>query len=315
LRRAELVPTGARAGVYGLCLAFLACASSEADRAVAALAESHAGQAGGRSELHVNAQLLADVQRALSVPKDEALQLAAEDALLAAQLVDREPERARWIERTVLARSLLTQLGEEAAGQGPVTAAEIAEAREQRWWQLDRPRMVQVVHAVVVSAEENAAARAVAERILKQVTTASTPEEFQTVAAGVSADGFEVKVERLPPVALDGRAIDPERPPPAGPDVVMFDREFAAAAQRLEREGQLSPVVRSPFGYHVLRLIKVIEPQHPVLSVLQNLLHRDIMQQRASVLQNRLLDQLRVELAPERERSALMVMEQLRAPQ
>jgi parvulin-like peptidyl-prolyl cis-trans isomerase-like protein len=312
----ELLPVGSARclGRYGVCFALLACASSAPEGPGAARTNSRADQTGSTSGLHVPAQVVAEVQRALALSRDQALELVAEDVLLAERLVSLEPARARWIARTALARTLLASLGDEAKQQGPITSAEIAEIREQRWWQFDRPRMVQVVHAVVISADENPAARALAERIRSAVAAAPTPEEFEKVAANVSAGGLQVKVERLPPVALDGRALDPDRPPPAGPEVTNFDGEFAAAAQRLERPGELSPVIRTPFGYHVLRLVKVFEAQHPALSELQNVLRGDIMEQRARVLQNRLLDQLRANVAPERERSAFVVMEQLSTP-
>ena len=145
--------------------------------------------------------------------------------------------------------------------------------------------MLQVAHAVVLSSEENPTARALAERIAAGVATAKTSAEFQKLAKAVSADGQSVKVEQLPPLAPDGRALDPDRPPPAGPGVQNFDLGFAEAAHHLERVGELSPVVRTRFGYHVLYLVRIIEPRQPTLSELRTLLHDEVMEQRGRRLQ------------------------------
>ncbi len=260
-------------------------------------------------------QLVLEVQRALGLSEEQALELAIEDAVLAQHLVTTEPALARWIERAALARALLASLREAAESQGPASDAELLELRAQRWWELDRPRMVQVIHAVVIaSGAEDAAALALAERILASVETARTAEEFQKAAVAVPSGGLSVKIERLPPVAIDGRALDPDRPPPTGPGVQSFDADFAAAAQRLEREGQLSPVVRTPFGYHVLRAVRLIEPRQPTLFELRESLHGEIMEHRARHLQSGLLDQQRREAAPEQARSALALMQQLSTP-
>jgi parvulin-like peptidyl-prolyl cis-trans isomerase-like protein len=314
LPRADFRPPAPRLRAFG-CVALLACAGSESGPSVGAGAGPRPETDVRRGELRVHRQLVQEVQRALGLSEEQALDLTVEDAVLAQHLVSTEPALAQWIERAALARALLASLRETAERQGPVSDAEVLALRDQRWWELDRPRMVQVIHAVVVSsADQDAAARALAERILASVETAPSVEDFQKAAAAVPSGGLSVKIERLPPVALDGRALDPDRPPPAGPGVQSFDADFAVAAQRLEREGQLSPVVRTSFGYHVLRAIRVIPPRQPTLVELRESLRGEVMEQRARLLQVDLLDQRRKEAAPEQMRSALAMVQQLSAP-
>jgi peptidyl-prolyl cis-trans isomerase C len=215
----------------------------------------------------------------------------------------------------VLARQLLAAFGDEAKAGGPPTDAEVQTITEARFWELDRPRMVQVVHAVVLSTEEDPEARALAERIGSATSQVNDATAFLAAARAVEAGRFKVQAESLPPVTPDGRAVDPASPPPAGPAVQHFDRDFTAAAQRLTRPGEQSPVVRSRFGYHVVRLIKVIEPRQPSLDERRALLHDEIMSQRATALAAALLEQQRRELQPSQSRSAIASMQQFFEPQ
>jgi peptidyl-prolyl cis-trans isomerase C len=257
----------------------------------------------------ISTSVIDAIRREYGISREQALERASEDALLASQVAARES--GRWIERVVFARQVLGALGEEARAGGPPTDAEISAITEARFWDFDRPRMVAVAHAVVLSTEEDAEARALAERIRSATAHALTNVEFEAAASAVEAGRFTVTVEELQPVAPDGRAVDPAFPPPAGPAVQHYDGDFAAAAQRLTRPGELSPVVRTAFGYHVLYARSIIEPKQPSLDERRALLHDEIMSQRATALSAALLERQRRELAPEQSRSALAVMQQL----
>lgn len=297
LRRARLVASS-------LVALSLACADRGAG-------ERQREAARAAAELRVDQRVIAGLASARGLPPERALALVTEDALLANELSRTLPTLARWIERVAMARAMLGALGEEAKAAGPPSDEEILDLSRRRFWELDRPRMAQVAHAVVLSSNESEEARALAERIAEAASSAQSAADFQEKARAVRGEGLSVRVESLPPVTEDGRAVDPDRPPPVGPPVQLLDTQFSAAANRLERVGQLSPIVRTPFGYHVLYLVRTIEPRMPSLEERRRSLHDEIMTERASALQKTLLERERQAAAPEQERSALSWMEGL----
>jgi len=288
---------------YGSVL-LLACGSSEP-------VSSGTTSGGASAPLSVARSAVRELERSRGLGTEQAEALAVEDLLLAEQLRREAPALARSIERVALAQALARQLYREADAEGVPTDAEVAEITTQRWWEFDRPRMVQVVHAVVVSEAESVEARALAERIATATASATTAPEFETAARAVTAASLSVKVERLPPVTVDGRAIDPDKPPPGGPGEQHFAPEFAAAAQKLERVGEHSPVVRSPFGYHVMFAMRIVEPRQPSLAERRGLLRAEVSQRRALRTHGELLARARAELAPEKSRAALSLMAQV----
>jgi hypothetical protein len=261
--------------------------------------------------LQVDRGVVTRLQQTLAVSPERAQELATEDALLARELVRREPGLAHSLERVVLARTLARTLLVEAEQGGPPTDGELQQLTSERWWELDRPRMVEVTHAVVLSEAENLEAEALAERIARVVAPATSAEEFERLANTITADHYTVKVEQLPPLTPDGRGLDPSKPPPAGPSEQHFALEVAAAAQALDHVGELSPVVRSPFGYHVLWAKRIIEPQRPSLGERRGMLKPEVLQRRALAVQAQLLERQRKESSPEQARSALQAMAQL----
>jgi PPIC-type PPIASE domain len=289
----------------GCLCALLACG-----RVQSAGVEDTAAPLGG-AELRLDRRVITQLQQSLGVTPERARELAVEDALLALELHRRDPALAVSLERVGLARALARSLLEEAGRTGPPTDVEVEQLTRERWWELDRPRMVQVVHAVVLSESENLEAEALAGRIARAVADAKDSVEFERAAEAVPAQSYTIKVETLPPVTQDGRAIDPARPPPMGPSEQHLALEFAAGALALDQVGQLSPVVRSPFGYHVLQCLRIVEPQQPTLSERRKLLEPETLQRRALAAQVQLLERQRLESNPEQARSALRSMAQL----
>jgi hypothetical protein len=280
-----------------LFLLLLGCGRADTTNSPGALAASAPPQ-------HVDARVVGQLAQALSVPPERARELATEDALLAAELARQEPALADSIERLVLARSLARELLDDAERGGPATDAEVEQLTAERWWELDRPRMVQVSHAVVLSDTENMEAEALAERLAQAVASATNAKEFDAAARNVPAGSYEVKVESLPPMTLDGRAIDPDRAPPLGPPPRQMVPEFSTAAAALTQVGQFSPVVHTPFGYHVLMAIRILEPRQPSLAERRELLRPQVLQRRALAAQSQLLERQRQEARPEQLRTA-----------
>jgi hypothetical protein len=276
---------------------------------------SEVSVAGGSAprEVRVDARLLAAVEAARGVSPERARELVSEDALVAGRLTVQQPGLAHSLERLALARALLGSLQAEASRGGPATDAEVEQLTSARFWELDRPRMVQVQHAVVLSASESEAALDLAERIRGATAGARNAEEFAKSARSVPSLGLTVKVETLLPVAADGRAMDPDHPPPGGPPVQHYVLDFAQAAQRLEREGQLSGVLRTSFGYHVMRAQRIVLPQQLPLDERRKKLQAEVVEQRARALSAEILERQRREAVPEQMRSALASLEGLSA--
>lgn len=262
----------------------------------------------------IDAEFVGRLATARQIAPRAALELALSDALLAEHATRSEPHAARWLQRTALARSLLRELGRQAEGAGLPSSDELAALVASRWWALDRPRMVGVTHAVVLSAQDDPAAEALAHGIRMAVADSVDPETFGRAARAVPPGDLRVQVEVLPPVALDGRSIDPDQPPPGGPPEQHLVPAFARAAQALERPGQISPVVRTGFGYHVLRASRVIPPLAPRGDVLLGLVQRDVIERRASRLLESLLSERRGQTPPSVEPSAVASMQSLDRP-
>jgi len=223
----------------------------------------------------------------------EARERATTDALFA--VAARETFRARplvpVLARAAAARALLEGMKADALARGAPSEAEVAELTEQRWVELDRPESARTTHAVALvnKPEDDAKARAVAERIFAAVRELKDPTEFMRVAKEVPHEDIEVRVERLPAVTRDGRAFDPDKPN-AGADS-RFDPEFAKAATGLAA-GEVSTPVRSAFGYHVI----LCEARLPELRVPPDqrrvLLHDEVIKARAERAKQELLARL-----------------------
>jgi len=234
------------------------------------------------------------IVRARSVSPQDARDAAIRDALLAAAA---RADLAGFglvasAERSTLARALLEQLQRQARAR-PVTDAEVADMTARRWAELDRPVSARTAHVVarVEKPEDDAPARALAERFARELADVTDPDEFVERAKEVPAGSVKVVAERLPPVTADGRVVQVNVP--AGAPTPTFDRAYARAANALRAVGDKSPVTKSDFGYHVILLEERMEAKRVPLERRRELLADEIMDNRARRMEEQLLEQAR----------------------
>lgn len=239
---------------------------------------------GGQS---ITADEVARIAAAQHVSPAEARDIAVRDTLLArgaearglaASAVVTLPWDAE-LARRVLQRTLAD------ARATPPTEAELRDATDRRWLEIDWPEGFRTVHAVVRFAATDdepkkrraqalaEAVRAAVRPISEQAATLPLPEgspsegspapgprvgpnddpdplsaAFRKAVAALPADGFQIQAEALPAMSAAGRLLVPGEH--------YLDPEFARGASALPARGALSTVVTSSFGAHVIMLLE-----------------------------------------------------------
>jgi peptidylprolyl isomerase len=277
----------------GLVLAGVAACSSPAPEITpqaGALPADTLAQVGAQ---RISLSEVEGVMRAQDLAAPQALERLIRDELLARAVADDSALHAALFRR-VLARQLSLALYAQAQATPP-TREEVQRVVEARWWLFERPPSAQVTHAVVVcqSCAEPQLARQVAERVLQAVQGAHDVEAFKQRARAVDAQGLTLKVEDLPFVAADGRIV-PQEPPPAGARAPgHLHVEFARAANALDELGELSPIVESPSGFHVLRLTALSPALHTTHAERVQRTSAEIFVERARRLEENVLSEAR----------------------
>lgn len=292
----------------GLALvALLAGCSSAAERPSTQAAELPEGIVARVGALDIGEQAVREIGRAQGIVPRAALERAVSDALfaLAATHELADPALDPVTTRSAHARALLEILADRARAGGPASDDEIARLTAERWTELDRPPTARTTHVVVrvKKPEEDAPARALAGRIAQELSGIRDRDEFEKRAKAVPQGDLEVRVERLPAVAGDGRTYLPERVGQAQ-EGSTFDKDFAAEAVALREPGDQSPVVKTAFGYHVIFLEERF-PEHRVsLEERRSLLAPEVRARRAQTELKSLVSELRRSAAIEVSRSA-----------
>jgi hypothetical protein len=274
-------------------LVAVGCSSGRAPppAVTSALPAGLAARAGG--EL-ISAASVSRIAVAQGLAARAAVGLAVSDALFAQGARATLPAAStRSIERAAAARSLLEQLGGDASRAGAPTEAELTEVTRERWVELDRPAAARTTHALVMNdkPERDAQARALAEKLAAALRGATSGEELIRLAQAFPAEGFKIHSETLPFVTADGRTFQ-RRDAGFAATSAAFDLGFARAANALARQGELSPVVKTGFGYHVIRL-EELEPASTVpKSDLPTLLGAEVLRRRADRARRELLEKL-----------------------
>jgi len=234
------------------------------------------------------------IARAQRVALPVARELAARDAAFAAgaRSAFAGGSIVPVIERGAWARALLERFKAEAAARGPASDAEVTELTALRWQEFDRPETVRATHAVAIveKPEQDAPARAIAERLYEAVRGVADPQEFIRLAQAVPHEGVDVRAERLPALTADGRSYYPEGAPPELANQ-SFDKDFARAAHALA-VGQISAPMKSVFGYHVILCEARLPEKRVPLEQRRTLLGDEVLKGRTERAKQELLARL-----------------------
>ena len=222
-----------------LVLAVSACGQAPPPPAATPSLDGAVARVGG---VAIAPSLVADVAQARGVSPREALDGLVADALAAggaqARGLDRDPS-VSWPRVVALARRVPARAVEDASALGPATDDELA--------------LVSVVHAVVLrsSTLREDDALAIASAIRRAVIGARNADDFEARAYAVDHPHAQVRVERIGPFGADGR----------NADGAEFEAAFVAAAFTLRAPLDTSPIVATPFGWHVLQLVERKPPE------------------------------------------------------
>jgi hypothetical protein len=288
----------------------------------------------GSADVHVG--FVARVAAAQRLTLERARDAAVREALFASEARAREldlEESVRFSIQASLARLLLRDLMATARQAGPVTDDELHDATQFYWLEMDRPPGFRTVHAVVrldgkSDEVERARAMEIAQAIRRLVeplsgaaeaapppppsSAAHTPDvvhsassdplvdAFKRAASAVPHDGFDVVIEPLPPVAADGRVLEPgDR---------GFDPAFARAAASLERRGDLSQPTVSSFGVHVIMLLERLPPIALSTEERRARVHDEVIAARARAAERAILERAREASSVDRSADALLAL-------
>jgi parvulin-like peptidyl-prolyl isomerase len=254
----------ARAVALSVAAGFAAC--SESARPPAESTALGGAAAARVSSDVVMLDLVAKVAAREKITPRAALDRLVDDAVAANAARSRGLDRrlpTSWLLTAARARIAADRFLQEARRAGRPTDAEVTGLTELHWSEVDRPPAVHVyqvlacavacgdLHGRTRTPESLAHARETAAAVrplVVETTDAKALEE--TVKTVAHSSDVELRAEDIStPFTADGRSIVGSR------DAQHFDPSFVSASFAIPHVGDASPVVESPFGFHVIRLL------------------------------------------------------------
>ncbi|MEZ4298059.1 MAG: peptidyl-prolyl cis-trans isomerase [Polyangiaceae bacterium] len=314
-----------RAVLLSACLALVACEAPSSSPPVPPPQGPLQPDAAARvGDVVISRDQIARIVAAQRIAPPVARDLAVRDALFAAEARSRGLAGSPDIELAahgVLARALVKEIAAAAEARGPVTDAELDEVTARHWTDLDRPDAARTVHVIVVVKKDappdvREQASSLAAKLREAVSpaadlarTSAAPaaaaapdpavDAFRNAARAVPSRGMDVRVEPLAPVVEDGRIVGQSG---------RFDPVFSRAALALSRRGDLSPVVESAFGFHVLLLLDRIPGRTFPREERRRMVREEVMRDRARADHDALLAGLRTTAAIHRDVDAVLAL-------
>lgn len=269
--------------------------SASCQRQPPPLAQSSLGGEAARvAGIPISGALVSEVAGASAVSPRQALDGLVTDALLATAArsigLDRQDDVV-WPCTVALARRVVRRRLEQAAAEGPPRDDELQDVR--------------VAHAVVIRSSRVSEERAlaVASAIRQAVAGARSVDDFEVRAKGSPHSDAQVVVERLGAFAADGRTPNGE-----------LDPSFVAAAFLLRAPADVSPVIETRFGWHVIFLVERTPFEQGALAQRRTDLAPAIFDMRARASLESLLRERRQAAPIEVLGAADALMSEVRAP-
>ena len=192
---------------------------------------------------------------------------------------DRDPEVREAIEREMVRRLLRTGFEKEVT-PGGITDDQLRRAYEKNADKFDRPELYKVLHILApigptASPEERDLAKRRAEEVALRAKSARTPEEFKALPDQLSDARLKLKGEEV----VTGRQGWTLRP-------------FADATFALAKVGDVSGVVETRFGFHVIYLEEKLPEVHVPLADVREVLRQGVWPAAQRQAFARLVDEL-----------------------
>ncbi len=303
----------ARNIVWTACF-LVGCATEPAAQKSATLGGSVAARVGRQA---IPAALVLGVAEAQRISQHEALRRLVDDAVAAEGENLRAgsggfPPSLGWKVRAALAKATSDRILAQSRALGAPTDTEVAELSARHWRDVDCPEGVRVVHALVKAGNgDPGRLRSTAGELRDVLAHTVSADDFLDKAKAFSetlsteAGGrVSVVAEALSAFAQDGRTIE-------GPESAMAS-EFAQAAFALKRAGDVSSLVESQFGIHVIRLVERVGPRRLDVEARRELFAEEAHERRALIEVQRVLREGRRTWGVERAVSSEALMRSFR---
>jgi peptidyl-prolyl cis-trans isomerase C len=178
---------------------------------------------------------------------------------------------------------------------------------EIRGFELSHGELWRTDHALVevraeAPPEARARARALAEELHRRALALPLPrtrEAFEQLARSVLADATH-RVERLPPIDRSGRYLRGR-----------LLESFARGATQLAQPGDVSSVVETSYGYHVILLIERLPAQERPMEQVRAQVQGELLGRLRHQALERLLEALRIRHRTQVRDEALRAVEQV----